>query len=174
MDFFTEYIIKAKKTPKSFLLILAMVLAALLALYISLYFLSHPLFSSLVLFADAGVIYLSYIVITSFNIEFEYTVTNNDFDIDKIINKTKRKRLASFKISDIEIMAPVNDERFKEQQSKNFQKTIMAGITPTDKDAYFVIFDLKGERCKLVFNPNEKILEYSKRANPRNVYLKES
>ncbi|UKI37385.1 MAG: DUF6106 family protein [Clostridiales bacterium] len=55
-------------------------------------------FSSFVLLIDAGVVYGAYILITHFNVEYEYILTNGDIDIDKIIAKKKEKK--SFELFD--------------------------------------------------------------------------
>lgn len=42
----------------------------------------------------------------NFNIEYEYILTNNDLDIDKVIGKRKRKRMISLDVSTAEAFAP--------------------------------------------------------------------
>lgn len=43
----------------------------------------------------------------NFNIEYEYILTNNDLDIDKVIGKRKRKRMISLDVSTAEAFAPI-------------------------------------------------------------------
>jgi hypothetical protein len=40
------------------------------------------------------------------NVEYEYIVTNGEMDVDMIQSKTNRKRLISFKCSEIERIEP--------------------------------------------------------------------
>ena len=44
------------------------------------------------------------------NVEFEYSVTNGDLDIDKVISKKRRKKFARLKLRDIEYFAPFGDD----------------------------------------------------------------
>lgn len=43
----------------------------------------------------------------NFNIEYEYILTNNDLDIDKVIGKRKRKRMISLDVSTAEASRPI-------------------------------------------------------------------
>ena len=47
----------------------------------------------------------------NFNIEYEYILTNNDLDIDKVIGKRKRKRMISLDVSTAEAFAPYPAEK---------------------------------------------------------------
>lgn len=170
MDHFTEYIVKQKTSKIKILVTMGMIIAVLAVWILSLAFASIPIISSLVILIDAGAVYGAYFVITSFNIEYEYCVTNVDMDVDKIINRRKRKRITSLKFSDIEIMAPVGYEQFKNEENGEFAEVIMAAISPDHPDAYYIIYDNNGKRTKLIFNPTQKIVEIAKVFAPRKVH----
>lgn len=172
MDFFTEYIIKQKKSPKVWLAVFGMLVAILAVWFFSMPFLASPALSGIVGLLDAGIVYVAYIVITNFNIEYEYIATNTDLDVDKIINRRKRKRVCSFRLSEIELMAPVGSAEFKGDENSTFKNVYMAAISAEHPDAYFIIYEKNGERNKLVFNPTEKIIEYAKKISPRKVHTK--
>ncbi|MBQ8526031.1 MAG: hypothetical protein IJ460_04875 [Clostridia bacterium] len=172
MDFFTEYIIKQKKSPKVILAAVGMVLLTLIVWYLSLFLIANPMFSGIAGLLDAGMVYFTYVVITNFNIEYEYIATNTDLDIDKITNRRKRKRVASLRLNEIEIMAPVGYAEFKNEENGTFKNVYMAAICENHPDAYYIIYEKNGERNKLVFNPTDKIIEYAKRIVPRKVYTK--
>lgn len=172
MDFFTEYIIKQKKSPKVYLAAAGMVLLTLIVWYFSLYFLANPMFSGIVGLLDAGMVYFTYIIITNFDVEYEYIATNTDLDIDRIIHRRKRKRIASLRLNEIELMAPVGYAEFKHEENGSFKNVYMAAISADHPDAYYIIYEKNGERNKLIFNPTEKIIEYSQRMAPRKVFKK--
>ena len=161
MDHFTEYIVKQKTSKIKILVTMGMIIAVLAVWILSLAFASIPIISSLVILIDAGAVY---------NIEYEYCVTNGDMDVDKIINRRKRKRITSLKFSDIEIMAPVGYEQFKNEENGEFAEVIMAAISPDHPDAYYIIYDNNGKRTKLIFNPTQKIVEIAKVFAPRKVH----
>lgn len=172
MDFCTEYIIKQKKSPLVYLAGAGMVVATLLVWILTLPFLGVAALSGLIGLVDAGMIYLSYIVITSFNIEYEYIVTNTYLDVDKIINRRKRKRIISVNFSKMELMAPVGFPDFRAEENGNFAKVYMAAKSADDTNAYYIITDDKGGRTKLIFSPTEKMVENAKRIAARKVYTK--
>ena len=45
------------------------------------------------------------------DLEFEYLFVNGELDIDKIMAKSKRKRVKSLNITECDIMAPLNSHR---------------------------------------------------------------
>ncbi len=165
MDFFTEIIIKQKKSPMVYLAALGMILATLIVWVFSLALMSIPALSSLVGILDVGIVYLSYYVISGFNIEYEYIATNTDLDIDKIVNKRKRKRIISLRLSEIDILAPVENARENLAQTK----IINAAKSKNDPDAYYIITSKNGQKTKIIFNPNEKMIENAKRFYPERV-----
>lgn len=172
MDFFTEYIIKQKKSPMLWLAVPGMVIAILAVWLLTLPFLASPVLSGIVSLLDAGIVYVAYIVITNFNVEYEYIVTNTELDVDKIINRSKRKRVCTLRLSEIELMAPVGSAEFKSDENSMFKNVYMAAISANHPDAYFVIYEKNGEKNKLIFNPTDKILEYAKKISPRKVHTK--
>lgn len=101
------------------------------------------------------VFYGGYYLITSFDTEYEYIITNGDIDIDKISGKRKRKRLLSAKIEDFTAFGPLSEA--PETDSKVTTVLVTDG---TDEGAYYA--DLKhpgAGNVRLIFTPNEKTLE---------------
>ena len=172
MDFFTEHIIKQKKSQKVIFAAIGMILLTVAVWYFTLPFTVIPLLAGIIGFLDAGMVYATYIVITNFNIEYEYISTNTDLDIDKIVNRRKRTRVASLRLNSIELMAPVGYSDFRNEENGTFNKVIMAAISADHPDAYYIIYEQNGTRTKLVFNPTDKMIEYAKRISPRKVYTK--
>ena len=87
----------------------------------------------------------------NFNIEYEYILTNNDLDIDKVIGKRKRKRMISLDVSTAEAFAPY----------------------PAETDAYYLVVNHSGYgKVKLIFNPNEKMREAITQELPNSLRIK--
>lgn len=101
MDTFIEQIVKKKKTPTEWFIIVGTVLLALV-LVLAVWLFAAPL----VMFALAGAGFGAWWLITNQNNEFEYCVTNGDIDIDQIIAKRKRKRLVSVAGRKVESLLP--------------------------------------------------------------------
>lgn len=163
MDVFCEYIVKVKKNPVELTISALGIILAVILLGFSLFFLFTP-FSSFVLLIDAGVVYGAYILITHYNVEYEYILTNGDIDIDKITAKRKRKRVLSFSTKEFEIVAPY-------KQGENYTNVLDLG-TRNYEDAYYAVFSKDGQKKTLVFNPPQKMIEAMKTYSPRTVHLK--
>lgn len=163
MDVFCEYIVKVKKNPVELTISALGIILAVILLGFSLFFLFTP-FSSFVLLIDAGVVYGAYILITHYNVEYEYILTNGDIDIDKITAKRKRKRVLSFSTKEFEIVAPY-------KQGENYTNVLDLG-TRNYENAYYAVFSKDGQKKTLVFNPPQKMIEAMKTYSPRTVHLK--
>jgi len=168
MDFFTEIIIKQKKSPMVYLATLGMILATLVVWMFSLTLMAIPALSGIVGLLDVGIVYLSYYVISGFNVEYEYIATNTDLDIDKITNRRKRKRIISLRLNEIDILAPIENDRGNQSEAK----VINAARSKDDPDAYYIIANKNGQKTKIIFNPNEKMVENAKRFYPERVIIR--
>ena len=106
-DIYLEYILKKKKTGGQKAIIAVIIFAAiivsvalLLLIFATATALSGTQFGSfsfsigLVLIAFAW--YGAYLLMSMQNIEYEYILTNSEIDIDKIMSKKARKRIARF------------------------------------------------------------------------------
>ncbi|HEX3026069.1 MAG TPA: hypothetical protein VHR42_02400, partial [Clostridia bacterium] len=150
-----------------FLTLLATVTAVVLLLFFSLFLRQISFF---LLIAAMGAGYGGWYLFTSFNLEYEYIVTNGEMDVDRIIAQKKRKREITVKLADIEIMAPVSEKYKRDYENPNFQKKIDAG-SPMSKNAYFltVRHDKLGF-TRLLFEPDDRIINCAKRAAPQKVF----
>ena len=113
--------------------------------------------------AACGAAYGAYWLLTCQNVEYEYTVTNGSVDIDKIISRRKRVSLISVEVKDFTDFgeySSVND---------NFSGTTVMAVGEDD-ELYFADFhnEQYGE-TRLVFSPNEKILNCIKPYLPRTL-----
>ena len=104
---------------------------------------------------------------TNLNFEFEYSVTNNLFDVDKIIAKSRRKRLVSMDIKNIDDIGEYNPAKFS---GRKFDLTINAVGNPTNDGIIYVVtrHPTKGKTL-VIFQPNEKIVNALKKSLPYNL-----
>jgi hypothetical protein len=171
MDDFIEYLIKKQPTGRDWamrlLVLFGTVVVCCILLVLGRIFLE---FSIILLALCAGAIYLGWRLFTSFDLEYEYIVTNGEMDVDKIIAQRKRKREVTLKFKDIEIMAPIGPAHQREFENPSFQTKIEAG-NPAAPGAYFIAAHTeKRGYTRLVFEPDERIVESAKRSAPRKVF----
>lgn len=149
MDTFFEQIIAIKKSGKTIAALAGLCLAAVLICFLLL-----NLLGSFSLLLIAGVLYGTYKLSGFFNIEYEYIVTNGTMDIDKIINKSSRKRMLSFELQTVSRIEKYNPALLNSVNSKD----VLIACNTDDKDAYLIVSSAEGKGTKyLVFAPDERV-----------------
>lgn len=98
MDIYTEQLYdlggSAKNTvAKIFIWIVAVILSVIVFLVAITRFIQIV---SILFLLIAAIIYLAYLLCAKMNIEYEYIMTGDIIDIDKIVNKKRRRRLMTF------------------------------------------------------------------------------
>ncbi len=152
MDTFFEQIISIKKNGKSIACLIGLWLAALLLCFIL--FLFSGYIGSFFILLIAGILYGTFKLSGLLNIEYEYIITNGTMDIDKITNKSKRKRILSFELSGVSRL-----EKYTPNCLNNINvKDVVFACDTTDSNAYLMVSEKQGGKTAyLVFSPNEKI-----------------
>lgn len=110
----------------------------------------------------AGLIYLAYRIITGRNIEYEYILAGNSIAMDKIINKSRRKRVFNCDLTDFDIVAPVESDYYREYV-QNTAKILEMVSGDNKADEYFGLTEYKGKRTMLIFETDEKAREHIRR-----------
>jgi len=176
MDMFIEKMVARKRRGKDFAIavtsvfstILLSAIIFLLVISVPMLFFLAPLFPLLI----ASLIFLCYRIIAMQKVEFEYSLTNDELDIDKILAKRRRKRVVTLNARNIDILAPITNPRYQSEKSS-------AGLTNTydcsngtkNSDVYFVVFfNAGGLKSMLLFEPNQKMIDGFKRYSPQKVY----
>ncbi|QNK40919.1 DUF6106 family protein [Caproicibacter fermentans] len=162
MDIFVEQLIKKKFGIKDYLFIFGIIVLGIILVLLSVIIL--PPIAILVL---AGVCYGAYYLITSRSLEFEYSVTNGDITVDKIIYQRKRKRVISVDAHTVEEMGKYDAQKLRE---KSFASRIVASEREDGSGAwYFCARDSKLGNVLVVFSPDEKTLTAIRPFLPRQV-----
>ncbi len=164
-DTFIEQMVRKQATGPDILKKIGVALAAaLICGLVSPFILSQ--FGSFAMILCVGVIWFAFRVITSFNVEYEYIVTNGELDVDKIMAKRSRKRLLTVKFSSFKTF-----ELFKpEQLQGGFNAKIIACENQTLPNTYSATFNHpKFGECILVFTPEQRIIDEVNKYKPRRV-----
>lgn len=172
MDVYLEYMIKKKKTTLeilyciSYYLIAAALTVVFTVVHIPYIILFYP---ALVFF----VFYGAYKLTKRYSVEYEYILTNDELDVDRIIGKTDRKRLLTVSARKFEIMAPAEgDEFIKALNSSDIKVKLDASLGEGSENRYYAIFmNKKNDKMLLVFNPTEQMQQALKRSNMTRVQL---
>ncbi len=157
MDTFVEQIVKKKKTPAEWLIIIGTVLAAavlLLTVFCIPMIITIPLLSTLLIL---GIGYGGWWIITNQYIEYEYCVTNGDIDIDVITAKRKRKRVVSVVGRKVESLLPYDAAKVNE---KTYQRVVIAAPSKDETGLWcFTYHSKKNGHTLVVFQPEQRVLQ---------------
>ena len=184
-DIYLEYILKKKKTGEQKAIIAVIIFAAIivsLALLLLIFATATALFRHSIRFIFIQYRTCAYsicVVRCVFayeyaNIEYEYILTNSEIDIDKIMSKKARKRIASFDFKEINICANINDnEHNHDYKNVTVSKTFDVTGDKSRGNVYFVDYSQDSENYKSIVPATSKMIESIKRFNPRNVFVME-
>ena len=103
------------------------------------------------------------------NVEYEYLFVNGDLDVDKIMSRAKRKRMFSMNVSEMELLAPSDAPELRQYQNA---KTLDFSSGTGQAKLYTLVVADHGELKKVVFEPNETIIEGFFVLAPRKVIRK--
>lgn len=159
MDVFKEQLIKIKKSAAEYILMVVIVFTAI-ALSVLLFITSgkYPIF---ILFIVA-VFYGTGKLLSLFQVEYEYIVTNTIIDVDKIMSKSTRKRIISFEGKDI-----LRTERVGKTIPVTDADERYICCDKDDRNAYWVLLSKNGKKVLIMMAPNEKIVEAIKLGSPK-------
>ena len=167
-DVFIENIVKRRLTPLQIGLRILIVLAAILLTVVLVGLLPYLYnFATIILLLVAGIIYGAYWLFISFSIEFETSFTNGELDIDKIIARKRRKRLATVKCKDAQAFGQYKES---EHQQAAYKTRIIACDDPKSDNVWYMVVEHNTlGRTLAVFNANEKLLKAMKTYLPKTL-----
>ena len=153
MDNYCEQIVEKKMTSADMIRIviisLALILGASACMFIAIFFrISFPIIFSV------GLLGLGVWIVSGLNVEYEYIVTNNEMDIDKIIGRRKRKRMITVDLSKADDFGG-----YPPEEEIDADTTVHA-TTGLEKNAHYLLVEHNDYgKVKVIFNPNEKMRE---------------
>lgn len=121
-------------------------------------------------FITAAVIVFTVFKFRSYDYEYEYSFMSGELDVDKIIARSKRKRMNTFDFNRMELVAPKDSQeamRLERGQYKTFDYT----SNMPDAKVYVAYVMNNNEVVRVFFEPNEKMLDAIKYISPRKVII---
>ncbi|WP_346663933.1 DUF6106 family protein [uncultured Merdimonas sp.] len=161
-DYYTEQLVKKKPDSKDMAIKAGLILLTVITVLIVFLF---PVGLILPILA----IVLDVFMFRRLNVEYEYLYVNGDLDIDKIMNQAKRKRVFSMNVSELELLAPVDAPELRLYQKA---RTLDFSSGTGQAREYALIVAERGEQKKIIFEPNETIIEGFFMLAPRKVIRK--
>lgn len=161
-DFYTEQLVKKQPDMKDLATKIGLVALFVVSVLIVFMF-------PLGLLLPVIVIVFDVIMFRRLNVEYEYLYVNGDLDIDKIMNRSKRKKLFTMNVSELELLAPADAPELR--QYRNLKMADYCSGTGQARQYALIVAD-HGEMKKIIFEPNDTILEGFYILAPRKVIRK--
>ena len=161
LDVAIEQILKVKPPAKALFFKVGMILACIVSALFALYVIG---LLSLALLIVGTVLLFQY-----YDAEYEYTLVEKNLDVDRIMAKSRRKRLGSYNFSKLEIMAPAGHEKLAEYERTDCK--VMNYASGYNPEHEYVAYVKDGELIKLILEPNERMLEAFCKMDSRKVIL---
>lgn len=174
MDNFAEQLIKRQMTKSDKV---NHIIGMIIGIIISLFFVVTSIITigSGGIFSFIGIILAAFTAVMTFiryrntKVEYEYTYTNGELDIDKIIAQSKRKEMISIDVNKFTAFGRYNLSVPEESDDT----TVVYATDNIESHEYYADFQHEEfGSTRLVFCPNEKMLENINIALPRALKIK--
>ena len=161
-DTYVECLVARKSSPIMKFLKILLIMLAVAFVFLGL----MGYFAALILGIGFGV--GAYFASQQCTIEYEYLYLDKEISIDKIMGQSRRKRIATYEVDRMEILAPMNsyhldDYRRREAKPKDYSSGIVS-----QPDTRFAMY-YEGNEL-IIFEPNETFVNAVYNVAPRKVF----
>lgn len=164
-DLYTELLVKRKKTAKDTLVKYGMIALTVILVMAGLFL--NPLILLGAIAAGIG----CYFLVPKTDLEYEYLFVNGEMDIDVIMAQSKRKRVKSINLSEVDIVAPLKSHRMDYYNSNTKMKVLDYSSGESEKNRFAIITRDGNAACKIIVEPDEALAQAMKNSAPSKVFL---
>lgn len=161
-DTYVEWLVK-RKTP--FYMYAVDAVLALITLICVILAMMTNILAVILMFASGFATYIAY---RNTIVEYEYLFVTGSLTIDKILGRSKRKKAWEGTMDEIQIIAPSDSAALNEYKTSSQQKLDFSSGMPGAK-TYTLIAQSGGKNVKIIFEPNEAMLQCFRQSSPRKV-----
>ena len=158
---YVEWLVK-RKTP-AYMTLLKILTIMLTVCFVLLGFFLLPAMIIAVLLGVAA-----YVVYLNSDVEYEYLYVDKELTVDKVMAKSRRKRVATYDLGKIEILAPIKSwhlDNYKNRTDKTVDYSSGEEKQPDRRFAFF--YDGKQ---RVLIEPNEEMIKAMQTVAPRKVF----
>lgn len=154
-----------KKETSTVAKLVRIVLVMLTVVFGLLMFMGFPLAMLVALVTGFG----AYFVYLYSDLEYEYLYLDKELVIDKIMAKSKRKRVAAYDVERLEALAPIKSYHLDNYRSRTGKVTDYSiGREEQPDQRYMMYYD--GNK-KVMLSPSEELVKAMRNVAPRKVFL---
>ncbi len=166
-NIFAEQIVAARSSAS---VVLKKLLAVLVCVCLIVILSKIPSLSSLIPVICAGLLLIAVALVRSFNVEYEYTLSGDDFSVDIIRGRTNRKTKLSVSLSRVSALVSAADPRAGELK-KEASRRLDFSSSPDASRRVAILCDTDTERVFFIIEPNEKMYSHITAALPAAVRM---
>lgn len=102
------------------------------------------------------------------DLEYEYLYLDKEIVVDKVMAKTKRKRVATYSVDRMEIFAPINSYHLDNYKNRNVKVKDLSIGEELKPDLRYAMYYEGGE--KIILSPSAEMVKALKNVAPRKVF----
>ena len=159
---YAEFLVKRKTPAYAYVLNAVLVVLTLISVFLAF---TTNVFAVIIMFAVGFVTYLSF---RNTRVEYEYLFVTGILSVDKVLGQSARKKAFECTIEDIQIVAPTGSPALNDYKVQN-QKVLDCSSRKEGAKTYTAIVQAGSENTKLIFEPNDKMLQCLYMAAPRKI-----
>ena len=164
-DLYSETLVKKEQTSKDKAIKYGLIALTVIAVLAGLFVTALCLILAIVLAI------VCYFVIPKTDLEYEYLFVNGEFDIDVVMAKSKRKKVMTIDMTDVDLMAPVNSHRMDYYNGNTRLKRCDYSSGNADHKRYALIAKNGGENKMIIVEPDEEMAQAIRKSSPSKVFL---
>ena len=108
-----------------------------------------------------------YILSLKSDVEYEYLYVDKELQIDRILKKSKRKRMETLDLTQLEVLAPLRSHELDSFRNGNYTKAdYSSGEEQKERSVYALVVEKK----MIVFEPTQEMVKTIKMFAPRKVF----
>lgn len=112
---------------------------------------------------------LAYFVSLNADLEYEYLYVDRELTIDKVMAKTRRKKVETFDLERMEILAPLKSYHLDSYKNRTAKVSdYSSGVERQPEKRYAMYYD--GSR-KIILEPNMEFVKAVQTIAPRKVFM---
>lgn len=160
-DAYVECLVKQKTSLKAkFFKVFLIVLAVLCFLAVPFIYIAF----FLMLLAAGG----AYLVHMFTNLEYEYLYLDRELVVDKVMAKSRRKRVATYSLDRIEILAPIKSHHLDNYNNRSVKIKDYSIGEELQPDLRYAMYYEGGE--KIILSPSPELIQVMRNVAPRKIF----
>ena len=111
---------------------------------------------------------LAYFIYINADLEYEYLYVDKQITIDKVMAKSRRKKVCVLDLERMEAFAPVKSYHLDAFKNRTYKETDYSSGVENQPDRRYVLY-YNGEK-KILLEPNPEMVKAMQMAAPRKVF----